>query len=288
MISVIISFRNEEGNLEELFYRTQKQLVKSNINFEMIFINDDSTDSSREILNKLQSKFSGEIKIFDTPSRFGQVQCMWLGLQQSKGDAVVLLDADLQDPPELIEQMIEYWRQGYDVIHTKRVKRRGENLIKMLLTDLAYWFINRVSYIDLPVQEGDYKLISRKVVNRLLEFDEENPYLRGLIRYISSNTKVLEYQRDRRASGKTKFSFWTLNPIETFFIGMTSFSVFPLYLPFIFCIFFLLCCLLPIHEQSLSLIGQLLNMFSIGIVGVYLARVHLQSRKRPQGFISKE
>ena len=288
MVSVIVSFRNEEGNLEELFYRVQKQLIKSKVNFEVIFINDDSTDRSQEVLNKLKLKFSQEVKILNTSSRFGQVQCMWLGLKTSIGDAVIFLDADLQDPPELIGEMIKYWQKGYDVIHTKRTKRLGENPVKMLLTDLAYWIINKVSYIDLPSQEGDYKLVSRKAVNRLLEFDEENPYLRGLIRYISSNTRVLEYQRDKRASGKTKFSFWTLNPIETFFIGVTSFSVFPLYLPFIFCLVLVICHMFPFREQTLYFIGHFLTLFSIGVLGVYLARVHIQSRRRPQGFLSEE
>ncbi len=288
MISVIVSFRNEEGNLEELFYRVQKQLSQTKFDYEVIFVNDDSTDKSKEVLNKLKLKFSHEINVLNTPSRFGQVQCMWLGLKESKGDAIVFLDADLQDPPELIGQMVEYWQEGYDVVHTKRTIRLGENRIKMLLTDIAYWIINKVSYIDLPPQEGDYKLISHKVAIRLLEFDEENPYLRGLIRFISSNSKVIKYKRNKRASGKTKFSFWTLNPIETFFIGVTSFSVFPLYLPFIFCLFFLLSFLLPIGKEDLSLIANLFILFSLGVIGVYLARIHVQSRRRPQGFISKE
>lgn len=296
-VSIIYSFRNEAGNLEELINRSVATLNNCDIQYEIIFINDNSSDGSEKIILEHHKKNS-RIKLINTSARYGQSQCTLAGIEYASGDAIIYLDSDLQDPPELFKDLISKWKEGYDVVHTKRIKRRGENPFKMMLTSLAYRFINKISEIDIPIDCGDYKLIDKKVAIKL-NTEEEEPYLRGLVSWIGFKQATITYERDPRFNGETHFPFWGLNPIETFFIGLTSFSIFPLYISifftFISVIAFLVLIALVVTQGTSNLYIILLFMqfwitltlTSISILSIYIARVHKQTRNRKMYHLSE-
>ncbi len=237
-ISVILSFRNEEEVLEELITRLRAVLNLLPIRYELIFVNDASTDHSLSILTEKAGQ-DKRIKIINMSRKFGVSECVFAGMEYAKGDAVIYLDADLQDPPELIPQLIEKWLNGTDVVYTVRSSRHGESPLKLALTKHAYRLIALVSDLGLPPEAGDFKLISRRVVKQLLELKERNPYLRGLVRWVGFKQEPVFYERKQRASGETHFPLFrnffrdllTLRgPVGTFINGLTSFSNFPLLL----------------------------------------------------------
>jgi len=292
-LSVIYSFRNEEKVISELIARTVSSLVGIGLDYEIIFVDDCSTDKSEEkILNERHK--NNRIKLIKMKSRFGQMPCIVAGLKYSSGDAVIFLDSDLQDPPELFPRLVEEYNRGFDVVHTIRTKRLGESHLKMLLTKVAYKLIRVTSKLNVHENAGDFKLISRSVVNDILLLTEEEPFLRTLIPWMNSNSSVVYYDREPRFDGVTHFSFWGLNPFETFFIGLTSFSTFFLYLPFIFLLIFtvLSVVLILIYGFSpvlfLTSLGFIFVLFSLGIMGAYLARVNRQSKNRPLYIVREE
>jgi dolichol-phosphate mannosyltransferase len=203
----------------------------------------------------------------------------------SRGDAVVYLDSDLQDPPEVIPRLIERWRQGADVVHTVRTRRHGENALKMAATRLAYRLIQFGSSIELPVDAGDFKLLSRSAVDRLLQLRESDPYLRGLVVWLGFNQVCIPYERDSRHAGRTHFPFFSRNPWKTFTTGLTSFSFMPIYV----------CFALAASGVAAALVLLLagwtfmaaLTFFwattigAIAVVGTYLIRVYKDVRGRP-------
>ena len=179
LLSIIFSFRNEEQNLDELVKRLKSSLASLNDwKYEYIFINDDSTDNSEKVLTNLQKNYP--IKIVNLSRKFGVGPGVLAGFEVAKGDAVVYMDSDLQDPPELIPKLIEKFENGSDVVHTKRTKRLGEGKIKMFLTTIGYKIINMTANINLPVQAGDFKLLSKRAVKHINNLTEFNPYVRGL------------------------------------------------------------------------------------------------------------
>ena len=178
LLSIVFSFRNEEKNLDELLTRLSKVMEGvNNWNHEYIFVNDDSDDNSEKILIEKQKTYP--IKIINMSRRFGVGPCVLAGLELSKGAAIIYMDSDLQDPPEIITKLIERFENGIDVVHTKRTKRLGESRLKMLLTKIAYRIINKTATIPLPVDTGDFKLLSRRAVEHINNVKEYNPYIRG-------------------------------------------------------------------------------------------------------------
>jgi glycosyltransferase involved in cell wall biosynthesis len=180
LISLIFSFKNEEKNIQELIDRVSKTLsqLKDRWNYEMIFVNDASTDKSEQILIELQNKYP--ITIINMSRTFGVGPCVLAGFKESKGDAIIYMDSDLQDPPELIKDLITEHEKGFDVVHTVRSKRLGEPWLKLFLTKIAYKVINFLSDVPLPVEAGDFKLISRTALDKILKQKEFRPYIRGL------------------------------------------------------------------------------------------------------------
>ena len=287
-ISIIYSFRNEAAIIPDLVKRTVAVLNSVSISYEIIFVDDDSNDNSKKVILELL-KNNPSIKLLCMKSRFGQMPCIVAGLKYCSGDAAIFLDSDLQDPPEVFPKLISEFDKGRDVVHTVRTKRRGESFIKMILTSLAYKIIRLTSKLDVRENAGDFKLISRNVIDDICNLKEEEPFLRTLIPWINSNSSYVEYERDPRFSGDTHFSFWGLNPIETFFIGLSSFSTFPLYLPFLFFLILSFLGILNLFAFGATLFSlyllimlvALFLLFSLGIVGIYLARMYRQSRNRP-------
>ncbi len=302
-ISVIFSFRNEENNLEELIDRVTKTLNNlKNYDYELIFINDDSTDNSEEILENLQSKHP--ITIINMSRKFGRTQCIIAGLNYAKGDCIVCIDSDLQDPPELIAEMVSKYEEGFEVVHTVRKKRLGEPWYKLFLTKVAYKLINSLSNLNLPAESGDFKLISKRVLEKIIQQSEHRPYLRGLFIWVGFKQTYVEYIREGRKSGVSKFPVFSEGPITEFISGITGHSLRPLYLGIllgflsIFLSFILIIYAFYLKFSNLSVPGTagiiiVTSFFSgmillfLGIIGIYLSKIFEQTQGRDR-YIIKE
>ena len=234
--------------------------------------------------------------------KFGAGPCVLAGLKQANGDAAIYMDSDLQDPPEIIPDLIKKFENGIDVVHTKRTKRLGESKFKMFLTKIAYLAINITSEIPLAVNVGDFKLLSKRVLKHVNSLSEYNPYIRGLSVWIGFKQDYVEYVRQGRFSGKTKFKNLWSGPLPQLIRGLTSFSTAPLYLGIIigiFTIFFSLILIVYAFYSKISGIaipgssGVLIAisffsgiiLMSIGIIGIYIARIYEQTQGRPRYII---
>ena len=296
LISYVFSFKNEEKNLEELIQRVDNSVKKLNkYNYELIFVNDASNDNSEKILLDLQKKYP--ITIINMSRTFGVGPCVLAGFKQAKGDCIIYMDSDLQDPPELLDKLIKEYERGAEVVHTVRTKRLGESKLKLLITKIAYKIINFLSDINLPTEAGDYKLISKKALTNILEQREFRPYIRGLSVWVGFKQSHVEYVRDARSEGLTKFPLLSSGPITQFISGVTAYSLKPLYFGIILgivSIFFsiiLIIYALYMKFTNIAVPGTAgiiitISFFSgiilltLGITGIYIARIFEEVRGR--------
>lgn len=299
LISIIFSFRNEEENLPELISRITKMFdshLDSKYLLELIFVNDFSSDNSLNLL--IEKSKTIPIKVLNMSRRFGVGPCVIAGLEFSKGDAVIYMDSDLQDPPELIPELIKKFESGFDVIHTQRTKRLGENVFKMGVTSFAYKIINRFADIELPINAGDFKLLSRRAVNEVLNMKEKDPYIRGLSVWVGFKQTLIQYVRQPRYSGKTQFKILSKGPIFEFVRGVTSFSTVILFTSLLAGFFGLLISLglilyiiiakfnglvtsgITTIVLTVSTLSSLI-LISNGILSIYVAKLFEQTKNRP-------
>jgi len=296
LISYVFSFKNEEKNLEELIQRVDNSVKKLNkYDYELIFVNDASNDNSEKILLDLQKKYP--ITIINMSRTFGVGPCVLAGFKQAKGDCIIYMDSDLQDPPELLDKLIKEYENGAEVVHTVRTKRLGESKFKLLITKVAYKIINFLSDINLPTEAGDYKLISKKALTNILEQREFRPYIRGLSVWVGFKQSHVEYVRDARSEGLTKFPLLSSGPITQFVSGVTAYSLKPLYFGIILgivSIFFsiiLIIYALYMKFTNIAVPGTAgiiitISFFSgiilltLGITGIYIARIFEEVRGR--------
>ena len=296
LISYVFSFKNEEKNLEELTQRVDNSVKKLNkYDYELIFVNDASNDNSEKILLDLQKKYP--ITIINMSRTFGVGPCVLAGFKQAKGDCIIYMDSDLQDPPELLDKLIKEYENGAEVVHTVRTKRLGESKFKLLITKIAYKIINFLSDINLPTEAGDYKLISKKALTNILEQREFRPYIRGLSVWVGFKQSHVEYVRDARSEGLTKFPLLSSGPITQFISGVTAYSLKPLYFGIILgivSIFFsiiLIIYALYMKFTNIAVPGTAgiiitISFFSgiilltLGITGIYIARIFEEVRGR--------
>jgi len=303
LLSIVFSFRNEEGNIEPLVNRistTMKEI--KNWKYEIIFVNDDSTDNSEKILLDLQK--NNPIKIINMSRNFGVDPCVLAGFRNCSGDAIVYLQSDQQDPPELIPKLLEKFEEGNEIVHTVKTKRKGESKSRLFLIKIAYWIINSLSDIDLPTQAGDYKLISRKALNEILKQREFRPYVRGLSVWVGFKQEFVYYEKEARGKGESKMPLLSAGPINDFISGVTSYSLKPLYLGLIFGFssiiisFLIVIYALFLKFNGLAIPGSTsiiisisffsgILLFTIGIMGIYLARIFEQTKGREQ-YVIKE
>jgi dolichol-phosphate mannosyltransferase len=285
LVSVVLSFRNEAATIAALVARLEAVFAAERLDYELVFVNDASTDASLETLLRLRAR-NPRVMVLNMSRPFGVAECVLAGLRAASGDAVVYMDADLQDPPEVIPALVERWRGGADVVHTVRTHRHGERALKTLGTRIAYRIIRLASSIDLPVDAGDFKLLSRRAVDQLLRFRETDPYLRGLVVWIGFTQAFVPYERAGRHAGRSHFPFLSRNPWKTFASGMTSFSSLPLVICFALAGAGLLAAAVLL-AAGMGLVA-LLTFFwatilaAIGSVGVYVMRTYKDSRRRPQ------
>jgi glycosyltransferase involved in cell wall biosynthesis len=284
LVSVVLSFRNEAENIPTLISRLDAMFSGQNVQYELLFVNDASTDASLTVLLN-ERRGNPRVKILNMSRRFGVAEGVLAGMAAACGDAVVYMDSDLQDPPETIPALIDRWRQGADVVHTVRTRRRGENALKMLATRIAYRVIQSGSAVELPVDAGDFKLLSRAAVTHLLQVRESDPYLRGLVVWIGFNQAFVPYERDARHAGRTHFPFFSKNPWKTFVIGMTSFSFLPIYICLALAAAGLVGSALLLAFSS-ALVAALTffwatTLAAIGGVGLFIIRIYKDVRGRP-------
>ena len=298
-LSVIFSFKNEAENLCELTSRVNRviqSIPEVGSSYELIFVDDASEDNSNAILRDLAKTFP--IKIIKMSRTFGTAPCVMAGLSASKGGAVVYMDSDLQDPPELIVEMFKLYLSGFDVVHATRISREGEPKSKLILTWLAYKIINFFSQIKLRSQTGDFKLLSRQAVNSIISLKESDPYMRGLSVWVGFKQSAVFYDREARHAGETKFPLLSSNPRKEFVRGLTSFSDGPLLLSIYIGG---LTCLSAIGAIIYALIAKFFDiavlgssgiiifiaffsgmiLLSNGVMGLYISKIFFEVKNRP-------
>jgi glycosyltransferase involved in cell wall biosynthesis len=310
-LSVIFSFRNEEQNLPEAISRLGvilKQEIQDRHlgDYELVFIDDDSSDRSQEILNQA-GQADPRIKVVRMARNFGHDVCALAGFELCTGDLAVYLDADLQDPPELIPEMLKIWREkNTDVLHTVRTSREGEPAFKMAITKLGYAILRRFSSVRLESNCGDFKLISRRAIKEMVKFREVNPFLRGIATYVGFRQEKLNYVRKPRFAGTSSMPVLG-GRVVNFFLdsALISFSDVPLKLVTLagfiisYCSFLMVVYVLV--EKYLghtvpgwsgimivvSLLGGI-QLVSMGVIGLYLNSIFLEVKRRPQYIIENK
>ena len=303
LLSLVIPCFNEEQVIAETIRRmTHFCSELSDLEAELIFIDDGSQDGTLSLLREYAAKDS-RIKVICFARNFGHQIAVTAGMDAARGDAVVLIDADLQDPPELITEMVKIWRTGFDVVYAKRTKRKGESLIKKATARLFYKLINKISDHEIPENVGDFRLMSRQAVDALNQVRERKRFMKGLFAWIGFPQTAIEYSRDPRLAGKTN---WNYRKLTKFAIeGISSFTQEPLRLAtymgfltafgaFALGLFYIIKTLMfgDAIQGFPTLITVILffsgvQLLSIGILGEYIGHMFIESKQRPLYFIKK-
>ncbi|UNC93484.1 glycosyltransferase family 2 protein [Candidatus Contubernalis alkaliaceticus] len=302
-ISIIVPCFNEEENIELFFQETTKAMGSiSSLEYEIIFINDGSRDNTGEKVKSLRKK-SSRIGFIDFSRNFGKEAAMLAGLEHAGGDAVVIMDADLQDPPSLIPQMVQEWRLGYDIVYTRRVSREGEPVIRSWFARNFYKIMNRMSEVEIVDGARDFRIMDRKVVDSILLMREKLRFSKGLFAWVGFSSKCLEYENINRKAGETGWSFKKL--LDYAIEGIVSFSYMPLrfasitglsitLLAFLYMIYLIVDKLLfgnpvpgyPSLASFIIFLGGVQLLF-LGIIGEYLGRIFYELKARPH-YITQE
>jgi dolichol-phosphate mannosyltransferase len=296
MISVVLPIYNEEKGLKSFIDNLHTQLKDIKQNFEIILVNDGSTDQSLDLIQSLCSNHS-ELKFIGLSRNFGHQIAVSAGIDYASGDQVILMDADGQDPPELIPDLISKMNEGYDVVYAKRIKRANESLVKKWTASFFYKLLNKITSIEIPVDTGDFRIINRKVVDALKQMPEKQRYLRGQIAWLGFKQTPIEYERKGRNAGETNYTYRKM--IRLAIDAITSFSNWPLrlatisgfvcaFLGFILILYTLYAkFILKIYEPgwpslmiSIVFLGGI-QLLGIGMIGEYIARINDNVKKRP-------
>jgi glycosyltransferase involved in cell wall biosynthesis len=296
VISILCPCYNEEEMIPKFFHEMMPVMENSGESFEFICVNDGSQDATLNILQSFAQK-DKRINVIDLSRNFGKEAALTAALDYSSGDAVIPIDVDLQDSLELIPQMLIKWREGYDVVLAKRIDRSSDSFMKRFTAWLFYKLHNQISSPSLPENVGDFRLMDRRVVNALKTLHEHHRFMKGLFAWVGFKTCTLEYVRQVRTAGKSKFNAWRLWKFAL--EGLTSFSIFPLtiwfylgsvislgafcYGVFIFLRTLILGVELPGYASSLclNLLFGGLQLLGIGVLGEYLGRTYIESKRRP-------
>lgn len=295
-LSVIVPAYNEAEVLPELNRRLLATLNNLGDAFEIIYVNDGSKDGTLEILSELAEQYS-EVSVVDFSRNFGKEIALTAGLDYASGDAVIVIDADLQDPPELIVDMVKLWQEGYDIVYAKRKQRQGETWFKRATAKVFYWLIHRISNVEIPEDTGDFRLMSRRAVLALNRLRERHRFMKGLFAWIGFPQTAIEYNRDSRFAGQTKWNYWRLWNFAL--DGITSFTTIPLKLAsyigltaavvgFIYAVWIVYKTLMygdPVAGYPSLMVVILclggIQLVGIGILGEYLARMFDETKQRP-------
>ena len=306
LLSVIVPCYNEEENVPyfyEEFLKNKDFFDKEGIDFEIIYVDDGSKDNTASKVKELRGK-DERVRLLSFSRNFGKEAAMYAGLRKSKGDYVAIMDADLQDPPSLIPEMFGYIKEGYDSVATRRVSRKGEPLIRSFFARRFYKFMKRVSKTEIVDGARDFRLMSRVMVDAVLELTEYNRFTKGIFGWVGFETKWVEFENVERVKGETKWSFWGL--FKYSIEGITAFSTAPLnfasIMGVIFCILAFLLIIFTIIRKAvfgdptsgwpslvciISLISGV-QLLCLGIMGQYLSRTYLEVKNRPIYIIKEE
>ena len=301
MLSVVIPVFNEEETLAELYRRLARAVTADDV-WEIVFVDDGSSDGSWELMCGLAAPDT-RVRLIRLSRNFGHQAAITAGLNAARGDAVVVIDADLQDPPELISELVSRWRDGYDVVYAVRTARAGESRARLLSISVFYGLLRRIAGNDIPENAGDFRLMSRAVIDALASMPERARFLRGMTSWVGFRQTAVEYRRDPRFAGASKYPPRKL--LRLALDGITSFSTVPIklvtWLGFalvVFCLGVLGWTLYtrfftnaaPQGWTSLLVVVLLLGgvqLLSLGILGQYIARIFDEVKQRPLYLVSE-
>jgi dolichol-phosphate mannosyltransferase len=299
LVSVVSPVYQEEQGIEEFHRRLAASLdgIHDQVDAEIVYVNDGSTDRSLALLEKIVAD-DDRVRVVDLSRNFGHQVALSAGVDHARGEAVVVIDSDLQDPPEVIPEMIERWRDGFKVVYGVRSRRAGETRFKLLTSKIYYGLMDRVSEVPLPRQAGDFRLLDRKVVDVLDQMPERNRYVRGMVAWVGFPQCAVEYERDPRFAGTTHYTFGRM--VRLALDGITSFSDRPLrmatqlgvlvtVLSFAFAAWTIIGTAVDPNGPSRgwpSLMAVVLflggvQLLCIGVLGEYVGRVYRETKGRP-------
>lgn len=299
LLSVVVPAFNEQAVLREFHSRLSKVLDALGVPAEIVFVNDGSTDDTPEMLCRFREQ-DPRVAVVELSRNFGKEIALSAGLDHALGEAVVVIDADLQDPPELIPELIKQWREGYDMVYATRIARDGETYLKKATASAFYRLIQNVSRVKIPADTGDFRLLSRRAVDALKQLREQHRFMKGLFSWIGYPQKSVPYRRDPRFAGETKWNYWRLWNLAL--EGITSFTIAPLKLAsyigvltslaaFIYALRVIYKTLVygdPVHGfPSLMVVVLFLGgiqLLTLGVIGEYLGRMFDETKGRPLYF----
>lgn len=300
--SVVIPMYNEELVVETTYNRLKSVMDTIEDKYELVFVNDGSRDKTVEILGRICEK-DPNVKLVDFSRNFGHQVAITAGMDFAEGDTVVVIDGDLQDPPELIPEMIKKWKEGYDVVYGKRLKRKGETFFKKFTAKLFYRLLNNLTEVDIPVDTGDFRLIDRKVCDALKQVNERNRYIRGLVSWLGFKQTSIEFNREERFAGETKYPLKKMLKFAT--DAIISFSFKPLrlasYAGFLLSFFSFIYLLVVLYQRlftyraitgwastmAVSLFFNGIVLLMLGIIGEYIGRIYDEAKGRPLYLVKK-
>lgn len=300
-LSIVAPAYNEEQVLPEFHRRLVTVLDSLSADAEIVYINDGSTDNTLGVIQDLRAG-DPRVALIDLSRNFGKEIALTAGIDHACGDALIVIDTDLQDPPELIPQLVQAWLEGHDVVYAKRTERQGETWLKKITARAFYRILQRMSRVKLPEDTGDYRLLSRRAADALRQLREQHRYMKGLFSWIGFRQKAVLYRREPRFAGQTKWNYWRLWNFAL--DGITSFTIVPLkiasymgfilsFTAFLYGSWTIVKTLMfgdpvrgyPSLMTVLLFIGGIQLLF-IGVIGEYLGRMFDESKRRPLYFLN--
>jgi dolichol-phosphate mannosyltransferase len=303
LLSIVVPVYKEEGNLAEFMAHVVPVLEGITPDFEIVFAMDPSPDRTEELILTLRQK-DARVKLIKFSRRFGQPMATLAGMQYSTGRAVIVMDVDLQDPPELIPQLVAKWKEGFDVVMAQRKNRKGETLIKKIVSAVGYKFINRIAEVPIPPNTGDFRLMNRRVVDEISRLKETHGFLRGLVALVGFRQTVVQFERPARFAGRGNYNRF-LGSLRIGMNGMVSFSNYLLtlcsqmgfviaglsfLLGVVYAVMKLLGFPFPIGNPTIVILILFMGgiqLISVGILGEYIARIYDEVKQRPKFIIDR-
>jgi dolichol-phosphate mannosyltransferase len=303
-ISVVVPVRDESENIKPFLQRTENVLKTIGKPYEIIFALDPSSDNTEKVILD-EIKRNNNIKLLVFSRQFGQPAATFAGILNSKGSYCVIIDVDLQDPPEIIEKLYKRIISGYEVVYAKRASRKGETIFKKIISSFGYFIINKLSDIRIPKDTGDYRIISRKVIGHLKELNESHGFLRGMVAFVGFKQTSVEYDREDRRAGKSKYNKF-FGSLRIGFNGLIGFSSKPLFFmsligsvvalfSFLLGLWYFIQKILGINlTLGLTTTVILISFFAgvqllgLGLLGEYVGRIYDEVKKRPKYILDKK
>lgn len=297
-LSIVVPAFNEAANVDRLHERLEAALDPLDLDWELVFAVDPSTDGTEAAIGRLRER-DPRVKMLRFSRRFGQPAATLAGLEAARGDAAVVIDCDLQDPPELIPELVARWREGFDVVYAQRRSRKGETLAKRIVAALGYRVIRRIAEVEIPPNTGDFRLLSRRVVDHVVALEESHGFLRGLVALVGFPQASVLYDREERAAGRGKYNRF-LGSLVIGFNGIVGFSRYPLHLISLAGVLLsVLAVLLAVAYGALKLAGVAfpsgnativvivcffsgIQLLSLGVMGEYVGRIYDEVKRRPR------